>query len=104
MPDITNPQVVDYCNNVLRPLSDKLEAEILKIPAFVATYNARDLGTIINDAGASNFIGDGSATDGRTRVTGGDVFNLVTLMNDLITFYTSGRKDVVAKWNVNGDK
>jgi hypothetical protein len=36
--------------------------------------------------------------------TGGDVFNLVTLINDFQTFMTSGRVDVLYKWQVNGHR
>lgn len=54
----------------------------------VGEYNQRDLGTIINAGGASELIADGSQTDGRTRVAGGDVFNEVTLMQDFLTFMT----------------
>lgn len=100
--EIANGQLTDFTNGYMRPLCDKLAAMNATLATVVSTYNARDLGTIINDAGASNLITDGSVTDGRTRITGGDVFNTVTLIQDLQTFLTSGRKDVIAKCQVNG--
>ena len=104
MAEINSPQLTDICNNNLRQLADLMTRLNIRNDAAVATYNARDLGTIINAAGSSNLITDGSETDGRTRVVGGDVFNMVTLLQDFATFMTQGRKDVLAKWNVNGDK
>lgn len=102
MAEIANAQVTEFCNSDLRTVADLLQKLVILGPAHIATYNARDLGTIINDAGASELIADGSQVDGRTRCTGGDVFNLITLLQDLSTFFTQGRKDVIAKWQVNG--
>lgn len=102
MAELSNPQLVDFANAQARVVSDKLAALNTAAATLIATYNARDLGTVINDGGAGNLIADGSETDGRTRVTGGDVFNLVTLLADLDGFMTQGRKDVIAKWRVNG--
>ena len=102
--ELSNPQLVSYCNDDLRTLADNLYKLAYQIPGSVAVYNARDLGTIINVGGASNLIDDGSAVDGRTRCTGGDVFNMVTLLQDFNTFMTQGRKDVLAKWQVHGYK
>lgn len=102
MAEITNVQVIDLANNYLRPLADQLTILTERAAAAQATYTQRDLGTVINAAGASNLIADGSQLDGRTRCTGGDIFNMVTLLTDLATFLTQGRKDVIAKWQVNG--
>lgn len=105
MPDITNPQVVDYANNYLRPISDTIARLYSIIPGYLDVYNERNLGTIINDAGAGEFIADGSEIDGRTRVTGGDVFNMVTLLTELHAFWdANSRPDVFNGWQVNGVK
>lgn len=98
------PQLVEFCNSDLRQIADLLTRLNTRSEAAYATYNARNLGTVINDGGASNPVLDGSATDGRTICTGGDVYNMVTLLTDLATFMTQGRRDVLAKWNVNGDR
>lgn len=103
MAEIANPQLKKFCNERLRTLGDSLASlAFTKVPAAVAQYNAEDLGTIINNAGSSNLITDDSEGDGRPRCTGGDVFNMVTLLQDLNTFMTQGRKDVLMKWQVNG--
>jgi hypothetical protein len=102
MPELTNPQLVNWANEEGRTFADKLFQLVHHAERAVGEYNQRDLGTIINDGGASELITDGSQTDGRTRVTGGDVFNEVTLMQDFLAFMTQGRRDVVMKWEVNG--
>ena len=102
---LDNPQLVEFCNDELRQIGDRLKALDIRTAAAVAEYNARNLGTVINDGGSSNNVLDGSASDGRTVVTGGDVFNLITLIQELQTFFAvSGRRDVIAKWNVNGHR
>ena len=102
MAELNNAQLVEFCNKTLRPLADQLQTIVTKLPLTEAVYNARNLGTVITDGGAENLITDDSQSDGRTRVTGGDVFNLITLIQDMQTFLTQGRKDVIAKWQVNG--
>lgn len=101
---LDNPQLVEFCNDELRQIADKFVALKNRVDAAVEEYNARNLGTIINDGGASNPVLDGSATDGRTVATGGDVFNLVTLLQNFQTFLDADRVDVVYKWQVNGNK
>lgn len=95
---ITNAQVVNFANEYCRPLANHLSSAIAEAAEASTTYLARDLSTPIEAAGAGELIVDGSATDGRTPVVGGDIYNLVTLMNDFATFMTQGRRDVLAKW------
>ena len=102
MAELNNAQLVEFCNSTLRPLADNIQRLVTVLPLIEGVYNARNLGTVINDGGAGNFVADRSDTDGRTRVTGGNVFNLITLVQDMQTFLTQGRKDVVTKWQVNG--
>jgi hypothetical protein len=101
---LDNTQLVDFCNDELRQLADQFIRLRIRCQAATAEYNARNLGTIINDGGASNVIVDGSATDGRTQRVGGDVYNFVTMIADYNTWMTQGRIDVASGWNVNGHK
>ena len=102
---LDNPQLVEFCNDELRQLGDMLTRLDLRANAAYAEYLARNLGTIINDGGSSNPVLDGSATDGRTICTGGDIYNLITAIQSIQTWFDeSGRRDVIAKWNVNGHK
>ena len=104
MPEINNPQLTEFCNADLRQIADNLVRIVSRGEDANATYLARNLGTVINDAGSVNLITDGSEVDGRTRVAGGDVFTFITLLTDFNTFMTQGRRDVLAKWKVNGDR
>jgi len=99
---LDNPQLVDFCNDELRQIADRFVQLNIRVDSAVAEYNAKNLGTIITDGGSSNPVLDGSAQDGRTIATGGDVWNLVTLLQDFQTFMTQGRVDVLYKWQVNG--
>jgi len=102
---LDSTQLVEFCNDELRQIGDRLKALDIRTAAAVAEYHARDLGTVINAGGSSGPVLDGSASDGRTVVTGGDVFNLITMIQELQTFFAvSGRRDVISKWNVNGHK
>lgn len=102
---LDSPQLTEFCNDELRQLGDMLTRMDLRTTAINAEYNARDLGTVINAGGSSNPVLDGSASDGRTICTGGDVFNLITMVQALQTFFAvAGRRDVISKWNVNGHK
>lgn len=99
---LDNAQLVEFCNAQARQIASLIVGMNIRIENAVAEYNARDLGTVITDGGSSNRVLDGSSADGRTIATGGDVWNLVTLMQDIQTFMTQGRKDVLAKWQVHG--
>jgi len=102
---LDSPQLTDFANDELRQIGDLLTRLDLRSQAAITEYNARDLGTVINAGGSSGPVLDGSATDGRTICTGGDVFNFITLLQNLQTFLDDpGRRDVIAKWNVNGHK
>lgn len=101
---LDNPQLVEFCNSDVRQIADMFVRLKTRVDAAVAIYNARGLGTVINNGGAAEPVADGSVRDGRTIATGGDVFNIVTLMQDFQTFYTAGRNDVVFRWQVNGTR
>lgn len=101
MAEINNAQLTAFCNEVLRPVANVIAGADRHVASQIAEYNAKDLGTVINNGDSSNLITDGSVTDGRTRCTGGDVFNLITLLTDLKAFFdanSGGRRDVLMKW------
>lgn len=95
---LDNPQLVAFANENLRPLANLLQQLSQALTPTMEEYAAKNLGTVIDAGGAGNLIVDGSATDGRTPCTGGDVYNLVTLVQDLQAFLTEGRIDVIYKW------
>lgn len=102
---LDNAQLVEFCNDELRQIADLSVQLKIRIDAAIAEYNARNLGTIINDGGSSGPVLDGSASDGRTIATGGDVFNLITLITGVKDFLeANSRMDVLYKWQVNGNR
>lgn len=101
---LDNPQLKEFCNDELRQIADKFVGLKLRVDAAVAEYNARNLGDVITAGGSSNPVLDGADADGRTIATGGDVWNLVTMLQDFQTFMTQGRVDVLFKWQVNGNR
>lgn len=103
MPVITDAQVVNFANEYLRPIADQLTRIDQNIPIIVAVYNNRDLGTEIEKAGAGSTLDDGSSASGRTKRSGGDIYNMITLLQNLKEFMdVPGRRDVVLGWQVNG--
>ena len=102
---LDSPQLVEFCNDELRQLGDRLTTLDLRSAAAITEYFARDLSTIITAGGSTGPVLDGSATDGRTIATGDDAVNMLTLLQAVQTFFdVTGRRDVIAKWNVNGHK
>jgi hypothetical protein len=107
MPEIDDPQVVRFGNEAARPISDILNGAYWEALQVLQDYNVGQIGSLINDAGAGELIADGSATDGRTRITGGDIYNLVTALQAFQAFMEGGavsaadRRDVIAKPHVN---
>lgn len=101
---LDSPQLIEFANTDLRQIADQLTRALTRAEGANATYIARNLGTVITDGGAGNPILDGSDVDGRTICVGGDVFNFITLLTDFAAFMTQGRRDVLAKWQVNGDR
>jgi hypothetical protein len=108
MAEITNPQVVAFANEKVRPLADAFFQVYYRAKAANQEYNANAIGSLINAAGSGNLITDGSETDGRTRIAGGDVYNSVTFWQAFIAFVegnavtTAARLDVITKPHVHG--
>jgi hypothetical protein len=101
---LDNPQLVEFCNDELRQIADRFVQLKIRVDAAHEEYQARNLGNVIEDGGSANPVLDGSAIDGRTIATGGDVYNLITLLTDFQTFLNASRVDVLYKWQVNGSR
>lgn len=78
MADITNPQIITFANERARVISDHLVRFSAEVDAWLADYAAQGISAAITGAseGAGSNIADGSATDGRQRVTGTEIMNL----------------------------
>lgn len=105
---LNNPQVVRFANDRCRPLADSLARVRNEAIAVREDYFAQDIGSKINAGGAGNLVEDGSATDGRSPITGGDLYNLITLIEALVgpvdPFLTTDRAAVINKIQVNGNR
>lgn len=96
MAEITNPQVVTFANERARTMADTVVRLSAQVDAWLADYTAQGIAAAITGdaAGSSSNIGDGSATDGRQRVTGSEIINfraaLLQVQTALTTTLVSG--------------
>ena len=83
---ITNPQVVKFVNEQLRPACDRAVSAIRTLRQLKANYAADALGPLV--AGTTQLqqdaVGDGAAIDGRTVLLGYDVDNGVSQAGALL--------------------
>jgi hypothetical protein len=112
MSDIVDPQATAFCNERVRPFSDLMRTVYLTSKSISMTWNTSGVNAKLpND---SSLVVDGSATDGRTPITGADVNNIINRANDLIAYFESsgisalispgstGIRDTAIKPAVNG--
>lgn len=106
MAENSNPQVIKFANEKIRVAADQLYQAYYFAKQVLLEYNAGDIGTKIENAGAGEMLSDGSATDGRTRLTGGDIYNMVTALQEFVDYVEGGtvtqadRTTVIAKPHV----
>src|SRR5690348_15835710 len=82
MANITDPTAIKFSNEQIRPIADRFMKLYYASKAASADWTAKGLGALFpND---SSLVVDGSATDGRTPITGGDVNIIVSHLNTLI--------------------
>ena len=100
---ITNAQAIAFCNQQVRKMADSMASNYATCKAIVNNWNALSMSSLItNDA--SNIV-DGSATDGRSPITGAMATNIITRAQEVITDYeaTSNAKlNTVIQVKVNG--
>ncbi len=97
MADITDPEVVRFLGEEIRPLAERLRDLDAKITSVLVRWN-----TIISPAISANVNGDliedGRAAQGISRVTKADLVNLVTILNNInAEFGGGGKRDVLDK-------
>ena len=101
MADITDPTVIAFVNEAVRPFSDRLVGLSASMDIEIAKWNAVISPLLAGNADADTIM-DGSATDGRTPLTKADVVNLITqLMTIQTQFDGGGVFDVISKPHVN---
>jgi len=102
---IDNPQAVRFCNEQIRILADTLLTALRTAQAVREFYYAHpELETLFHQ-NVSEFVEDGSATDGRPRMTGNDVLALITRADELVADYqanSNAKLNTVLRAAVNG--
>ena len=101
MADITDPSVIAYVNEAIRPFSDRLVGLSASLDIEIAKWNSV-ISPLISGNVDGDVILDGSANDGRTPLTKADLVNFVTQLNTLQTQFDGGGVfDVISKPHVN---
>jgi len=102
MADITNPQVIRFCNEKARVLADLIETTRRTAEQFaidiVPEFEGHTSGNVNADV-----VVDGAETDGRQIVTKGGIGGLKYVAEQLVTCLTTDdRESLVAVVSVNG--
>lgn len=84
MAEITNAEAVRFCNDRVRMAADMLGQLYYTAKSVSNEWTANSLGTLIAYDNA-DLVVDGSAVDGRHPISGIDVNNLITRLNELVT-------------------
>lgn len=103
MADITNPEAVRFSNEKARTLADVATRYYYAAKAFANEWDATDMGTKI--PAAADLVIDGSATDGRTPITGQDVNNLKNHVDTMVADLEAAgnqKLNVLLQIEVNG--
>lgn len=82
MANIIDPTAVAFSNAKIRPIADKFMKLYWFAKATSSEWTAKNMSALIpND---SSLVVDGSAVDGRTPITGGDINILLAHLNTFI--------------------
>jgi hypothetical protein len=104
MAAIIDPIVITYCNQVIRPIADRLVGLNATIDVEASRYFAT-ISPLISGNANGDLISDGSGGvdgDGRTQLTKADLVNFVTQMLALQTQWDGGGVfDIISKPHVN---
>jgi hypothetical protein len=103
MPAITNPSIVSFVNNFVRPMADRLVGTHLASEAELATWYATiSQLTAWNNAADGDPVADGSQADGRNVLTKADVANFMSVVAQMKAVSDGGGVfDVLNKPKVN---
>lgn len=79
---MTDPEVIRFANEELRPAADALAQLYYRATALLDYYYASGISTTLGGAEPSDVIEDGAATDGRHAITVADALNLLTRLSE----------------------
>lgn len=103
MPDITNPQAVRFCNEQARTLADAAAAYYWKAKSVLAEWNSTGMSSLLPNT--SDPVIDGSATDGRTVITGANVNGLINHVQAMVADLeanSNAKLNILMRIEVNG--
>ena len=98
----TNPQVIAFCNAHARPMADSMASNYWTAKKIVTEWNSLNLAALILNDGT--LIADGSATDGRSPISGTMVTNIIVRATEIVTDYEAAgnaKLNTVAQVAVN---
>jgi len=107
MAEITDPQIVKFCNEKIRPLADSVYSSYYKSLSLVSDYVSGDIAGNLQKWASDDLVADGSEVDGRTRLTRQDLEYEYKILFDFIAFLeaevTSGvsRLSIISKSHIN---
>ncbi len=81
---ISDPQTVTFSNDHVRKFADKIGGAYLEAKKLVMLYQAKGIEAIIL-SDPSGYIEDKSELDGRTSITGGDIYAIKQIALWIIT-------------------
>jgi hypothetical protein len=90
-----NPEVIKYCNEVLRPLADSIVKLNYQIQTAKDEYIAKGIAAIMADT--SDTITDGASIDGRHIVTGSNMRAVVTEASSIYNSLTASNNLILNK-------
>ena len=85
---ITDVEAVRFANEQIRPVADKLAQFYYLAKSVRDQWFAR--GMAARFPNTTDVVEDGSAKDGRPRITGADVNNLITRLDEIVTSFEAG--------------
>jgi len=74
----SNPQIVRFCNQTIRPLADDVTRLSVDVSSVIAIVQAQGLLAILQAADQALVIDDGSTQDGRPPITVGQLIAFLT--------------------------
>ena len=97
MPDIVEPDVTVFVNEVIRPIADHLVGMKMKID-IETIYYANEILPLINNAAGfadGDLIFDGSESDGRIQLTRLDLTTIASAMSAVNASITANADELV---------
>lgn len=90
MAETTDAQVIKFANERIRTTANKLRDVYWEAKKVLDEYNNTGINAKVVAAGQAQLLADGSVSDGRSRITGDDLFNFVTALQQFVLYVENG--------------